>query len=214
MKPRLGANERKIVRDVPLKKHFFFGNSPMQHLLEYLESIMMKNRDDFRKKFTSVFKDELSALTYHPEIYIEKAFYVLYPDWKFFNGVRQLYYGYFNDGDQPHDAWKNNRVAFYDSPNAMIRDEYATAVGTLERALKYPYETISDGEMEAVMNAVVYYYTNDSKLKLLREKRASAEQIKACAVCGQADAKFRTIDPSDGKRYCGKRCFDKEYPVK
>lgn len=211
MRGRSDPNRRTIVRDGRLKKKTFQNsNSSMQGDMDYLQMRFDNDWMSFKTKMNTHFEKELRAAglfdTASGDSFVQNQFFLLYKDWKFFNGMVGVYYTYYNDGSTAAEAIENNRTS-YENLGDMLFDPFRPRERIVESFL---CSTEKDEDLlEAAMKATVYHYMNDNRLKNIRGMRS--ESLGACFVCNSLNPQFKTRNPNDGRVYCSKNCFKKNY---
>lgn len=142
MRGRFDPNRRTVVRDVRLKKKTFNNsNSSMQGDMDYLQMRFDNDWMSFKTKMNTYFEKELRAAelfdTASGDSFVQNQFFLLYKDWKFFNGMVGVYYAYYNDGSTGAEAIENNRTS-YENLGDMLFDPFRPREEIVKRFLQSP----------------------------------------------------------------------------
>lgn len=200
----MSANRRTIVREVDLTpKTFYNGRSEMQGMYD----IVRRFRDNDYDRFERIIRSNFGAAQATSQADVRKMFYMLYPDWRFFDAMEGAYYAFYNDGDDFKGAMENNRIP-YNSESDMLRDRFGIPSNNVSYYLR---DSSNSNVLESTMQSVVYYYKNDAEINRIREARESDSSIRSCVSCRVPNARFTTMNPSDGNTYCGRECLEKFY---
>jgi len=207
------ANRRTIIRE-PRPQTYWSENGLYQGQYEYLQHLKHEDFKSFKNTFENVFKGPLNAHNpFSQDALISNVYFTLYADWKFFDAIMGIYYGYHNDGDNAERAIENNRTPYgSDMKSAMskiLNDPYAPQSGKAREAV-YDYLYGRTNSPEELMNEIVLFYHDEDRLpSQMRAKRS--ERSIGCRVCGRVDSLFATQNPNDGYKYCGQACLKKQY---
>jgi len=169
----------------------------MQADYEYLQA---KKESDLNN-FTSVMNQNFKGALQASRARVQELFFMLYPDWRFFDAMMGAYYAFYNDGDDLQGAFDNARIP-YESLAKMKSDRFAPS----KNAMLYYFENTNDkNALETAMRSTVFHVMNSAQIKEMREMR-EALQVSACLTCGEEDPGFQMRNDMT-KRFCGKECF-------